>query len=526
MRLLIKNAQLFDGEDPKSRPASVMLEGDKIADVLAGPPEGYEGETLDIGGACLAPGFIDTHSHNDFYAVLPDADRYNRSFVRQGITTMVAGQCGFSMLGVDPDTPYASDLFAFFAKNPDFAAVTDFEGWRAAIDRFSPVNMACFCGHGTLRTAIRGLGDAPLTADEMDDLERRVDAQLAAGAAGVSFGLMYDPSMYGAPEELLRLAKLAQKHGKPVSYHTRAMSKVSMAYPQLLGRPHNLRALDEVVDIAEKTGVRTHISHLIFVGRQTWATAQTALDLIDGAARKGLEFSFDIYPFDFGASTITVVLPAWYQSLSPQQRKKPAVRLRLNAEIFATKKLLGFEFDDICITWAGPAHPEYIGKRVSEIAREKNQKPLETYLQIVEEGGVESTVIMYAYTNEQIVNTLTRHPDVHYMTDAWIVDEGMQNPASYHSFPCFLRLSREGRAEELGRMICKMTGGAAARFGLAGRGLVKPGHYADLVVFDKETVREGEGEGPPAGLPHVLINGEFAVRDGVYLEKNLGRGIG
>jgi N-acyl-D-amino-acid deacylase len=356
-------------------------------------------------------------------------------------------------------------------------------------------------------------------------MERLVEGELEAGAAGRSYGLMYDPGMYGGPEELRRLAKLAARHNKPITFHARALSRFSTSYPELFGRAHNLRALDEVLEIAEKSGAKTHISHVIFVGRNTWNTLDETVALIDGANRRGLDLSFDIYPFDFGASTITVALPAWYRGLSPEERRRLLVRLRLRAEIFATRKLLGFGFDDVRISWAGSAHPEYTGKRISEIAREKGRSAFDAYIGVIDETGPDTTVIMYRYMNGGIIDRLSRHPKTAYMTDAWITDEGMQNPAAFGTFPKFLRLSREGKAETLGRMIRKMTGQAAGRFGLKNRGRIAPGYYADLVLFDRHTVAESDGEAPPTGLPHVIINGEFAVRDGVYLEKSPGRAL-
>ncbi|MDR2742004.1 MAG: amidohydrolase family protein [Treponema sp.] len=526
MELLIKNAEIFDGLDENAKTGCVLVEGDRISAVLDREPAGYTGEVLDAAGLTLSPGFIDTHSHNDFYGVLPDAaQHYIKPFVEQGITTQAAGNCGFSTVGIEPNTPYGGDLFAFFAANPNYKEVSTFAGWAAAVDRYSPVNMACLCGHGTIRTSLRGLGPGALTETEADAMERLIERELEAGAAGLSYGLMYDPGMYGGPEELLRLARLVARHGKLITFHARALSRFSTSYPELFGRAHNLRALDEVLDIAEKSGAKTHISHVIFVGRSTWNTLDETVSLIDRANERGLDLSFDIYPFDFGASTITVALPAWYRGLPPEKKRQMPVRLRLRAEIFATRKLLGFGFDDVQVSWAGSAHPEYTGKRISEIARKKGCGEFDAYIGVIDETGPETTVIMYSYMNDRIIDRLSRHPKTGYMTDAWITGEGMQNPAAFGTFPKFLRLSREGKAETLGRMIRKMTSQAAGRFGLKNRGRIAPGYYADLVFFDRNVVAESGGESPPAGLPHVIINGEFAVRNGVYQEKSLGRAL-
>jgi N-acyl-D-amino-acid deacylase len=525
MGLLIKNAEIFDGLDENAKNGHVLVEGDRISAVLDREPSSFAGEVLDAAGLTVSPGFIDTHSHNDFYGVLPNAQKYIRPFVEQGITTQVAGNCGFSTLGIDPGTPYSEDLFAFFAPNPDYKKVSTFAGWAAAVDRYSPVNMACLCGHGTIRTSLRGLGPGALTATEADAMERLIERELEAGAAGLSYGLMYDPSMYGGAEELPRLAKVAAKHDKLITFHARALSRFSTSYPELFGRAHNLRALDEVLDIAEKSGAKTHISHVIFVGRNTWNTLEETISLIDGANTRGLDLTFDIYPFDFGASTITVALPAWYRGLASGEKRKFLVRLRLRAEIFATRKLLGFGFNDVQVSYAGAAHPEYTGRRISEIAREKGISEFDAYIGVIDETGPETTVIMYSYMNDRIIDLLSRHPKTGYMTDAWITDEGMQNLAAFGTFPKFLRLSREGKAETLGRMIRKMTSQAAERFGLKNRGRIAPGCYADLAIFDRNAIAESGGESPPIGMPHVIINGEFAVRDGVYLEKSLGRAL-
>jgi N-acyl-D-amino-acid deacylase len=523
MDLLIKNAEVFDGINEQGRKTCVIVRDNKIAAV--GATDGWTGEVLDAEGLSLAPGFIDTHSHNDFYTVLADTQKYIRPFVEQGITTMVGGNCGFSMVGIEAETPHSKDLFAFFIANPDYKNVATFTGWAEAVNTYSPVNMACLCGHGTIRTSLRGLASGALSADEQKRMERRVEEELEAGAAGVSFGLMYEPGMYAPEEELLALAKIAARRGKIITFHQRALSRFSTSYPQMFGRAHNLRALDEVIRIAEDSGAKTQVSHLIFVGRSTWNTVEETLSIIDKANARGLDIAFDIYPYDFGASTITVVLPAWYQALPLKQKNKALTRLRLGVEIFITKKLLGFGFDDIRVTWAGEDCPRYTGKRIGEIAREDGMSDLSAYLKIVEESKGEATVIMYSYQNDAIIARLSRHPKVSYMTDAWIAGKGMENPASFGAFPKFLRLSREGAAESLGAMIRKMTGQAARRFDLKDRGRIEEGCYADLVLFDRERIAEKD-DGSPEGIPHVIINGEFAVRDGIYLGKALGRALG
>ncbi|MBQ9942328.1 MAG: amidohydrolase family protein [Christensenellaceae bacterium] len=519
------NAEVFDGKCPDGFHGYVVVEGERIKEVGCGaPPEGFAGQLVDVGGKVLCPGFIDSHSHNDFYAGREDNEKYFAPMLEQGITTMVAGNCGFSATGFLPETPHHETLGGLFPYNPDYKEWAPFENFAALVDAHCPVNMATLVGHGTIRKSIRGLGPGAYTKEEQALADSLLRTALEQGAAGVSFGLMYDPDMFVPKEELIHAAKIAKEMGRPITFHMRACSAISTSYDSLFGRAHNLRALDEAIEIAAKSGAKCHLSHIIFVGKSSWKTLDETLHIINRANAAGMDVSFDIYSSDFGASCINVILPGWYQGMSAEQKKKLLTRIRLNAMIFGAKKLLGVGFDDLEITYAGPDHSEYIGKRVSQIAKEKGKGGLATYLEIIDQTNAEASIHMYKYMNEHIIDTLSRHDRVMMMTDAWIKDEGTQNAAAYGSFPKFLRLSREGKAENLGRLICKMTSAAAERFALKERGVLKAGNYADLVVFDKDTVKEN-GCAAPDGICHVMVSGSFAVQDGKRTAASSGKAI-
>ena len=234
------------------------------------------------------------------------------------------------------------------------------------------------------------------------------------------------------------------------------------------------------------TGVKLQFSHLIFVGARTWRTVDEALRLIDRANAEGLSFHYDSYAMMYGASVITVVLPSWYLTLPEKKRRSAAVRARLAVEIGVTKKLLGFDFDDIVITWAGDQHRNIAGLDVKRIARRWGRSPLDTYLQLVEDTRGQGRVLMHRYLTPEILSRLMADEKCLYMTDAWIEDEGMQNPAAFSCFPEFLRLGREKGA--LPHVVRQMTGAAADRFGLTGRGYLRPGFHADVTVFAIQVV--------------------------------------
>ena len=516
MRTLLQTGWRYAGTGAPARRGSLLIDGETIAAVDA--PEGAQADlVLDCEGLAVAPGFIDSHSHNDWFACRPDPLPYFAPFLEQGVATQVAGNCGFSPFGWEAGTPHraliGSGLFSLPQGAPD---VHDLPGFAAACGR-PPVNLLPLYGHMSGRISLTGYDPRPLTSEELDRLDGLMASALEAGAGGISLGLMYEPDRYAPPEELRRAARMAQRYGRVLTVHARACSAASTSYsPPVGGRAHNLRALDEMLALARETGVKLQFSHLIFVGARTWRTVDEALRLIDRANAEGLSFHYDSYAMMYGASVITVVLPSWYLTLPEKKRRSAAVRARLAVEIGVTKKLLGFDFDDIVITWAGDKHRDIAGLNVKQIARRWGRSALDTYLQLVEDTRGQGRVLMHKYLTPEILGRLMADDKCLYMTDAWIEDEGMQNPAAFSCFPEFLRLGREKGT--LPHVVRQMTGAAADRFGLTGRGYLRPGYHADVTVFDPRTAAPGpDPAGRPVGICHVFVNGEHAVKDGVAL---------
>lgn len=522
MRTLLKNGWLYDGTGEPARRGSLLLENEIIAAVDA--PDSAEADfVVDCENLAVAPGFIDSHSHNDWFACRPSPFRYFAPFLEQGIATQVAGNCGFSPFGWQADTPHraliGSGLFSLPTDTPD---VHDLPGFMAACGR-PPVNLLPLYGHMSGRISLAGYDPRPLSLQELDRLDGLMADALEAGAGGVSLGLMYEPDRYATYEELRRAALMARRYDRVLTVHARACSAASTSYsPPVGGRAHNLRALDEMLTLARETGVKLQFSHLIFVGARTWNTCGEALDLIDRANSERLSFQYDSYAMMYGASVITVVLPGWYLTLPEKKRRSAAVRARLAVEIGVTKKLLGFDFDDIVITWAGDKHRDIAGLNVKQIARAWGQSPLDTYLQLVEDTQGQGRVLMHKYLTPDILDRLMADDKCLYMTDAWLEDEGMQNPAAYCCFPEFLRLGREKGT--LPHVVRQMTGAAADRFGLTGRGYLRPGYHADVTVFDPRAAAPGPDlTARPMGICHVFVNGKHAVRDGVALGVSAGQ---
>lgn len=518
MKTLLKNGNIVDGTGGPSFTGSLVIEGAKIVETVKGAfTADFGGKVVDCTELTIAPGFIDAHSHNDWFAALQDPIPHFKPFAEQGITTQVVGNCGFSPFGHEAKTEHreliGSGLFHVGDAEGDFST---YEGWREAAEKKTPLNLAPLQGHGTIRIGLSGYENRPLDEGELKRHDAVLEQSLEQGAFGASLGLMYEPGRYAPAEELAGVARIVAKYDGVLTVHPRACSAVSTSYsPPFGGRPHNLRALDEMIDLARLTGVKLQFSHLLFVGESSWKTVDESLELIDKVRAGGCDFSYDLFPMTFGVSVITIVLPSWYLSLPPEKRARPWTRLRLAAEIGLSKKLLGFGFEDILIAWIGEGHEQLSGKSIAEIAKEWKISEIDTYIKLVELSRARGRVNMYKYYNEAIITQLIRHRPSIFMTDAWIEKKGFQNASAYGAFPKFLALSREGKGVSLEETVYKMTGAVAERFSLQGRGYLKEGCAADITVFDAAAVAPG-GDEPvrPRGIEHLYINGKKIVTGG------------
>jgi len=521
---LLRNGTLYDGTGGQPDQGDLLIQEERIVAMGRSMPSLPDAQVIDCTGLCVAPGFIDAHSHNDFFA--DRGAEYFSPFVEQGITTQVVGNCGFSPFGFERDTPFreliGGGLFSMDIKE----GYSDLEGF-VAVNARTPVNLVPLLGHGTMRIGLSGNDSRALSTEERSRLLGKVDECLGQGAFGVSLGLMYEPGRYAPFEELKAVAQVVKAHDKVLTVHARACSAVSTSYGLPFGgEAHNLRALREAVDLCTQTGVKLQFSHLIFVGERSFATVDACMNLIGKTREAGFPFMFDMYASTFGASVITVVLPTWYLPLPEEKKRSHLVKARLAMEINLSKKLLGFDFSDIRIAYLGPQYQAYEGRTVAQIARDEGTGELATYLKLVRISGENGHVLMGRYYNQNIIERLANHPGALYMTDAWVESAGTQNAAAYGTFPRFLQLSRDGRIGPLPQTIRKMTGATADRFGLTDRGYLRKGAFADVTCFNLPEVHGNVKDcEAPKGIAHVFINGVPVLRDGKpcgALEKNPG----
>ena len=521
MKTLLKNGKIYDGTGGEPFFADILTEDDRILRIGTDLPE-EDASVIDLNGRSVSSGFIDGHSHNDWFAIKKDPLPYFAPFIRQGITTFISGNCGISEVGFEPGCPHTdkvgAGLFGFRDTTGEYGRVEDF---FRAVDRNMPCNMAELAGHCSARTAVAGYENRKLTPQEEEEMLAILERALQNGAAGLSLGLMYEPGVYSDTEEIRKVAGLCVKYDKPLTVHPRAESKVSMSYP-LLGRAHILRALDELAEISRGTKLKLQYSHAIFVGRSTLKYKDEFLRIVGKLREEGVDVMFDIYNETLGVSVITVILPSWYQGMTPEEKKKPFNRLKLALLVKATSALLGFGFGDIQIAYIGPGYGKYEGKTVREIAKEEGMSDLDAYLMLCEKSGFKGRVNMGPYTTEEIIHDFERNENCLFITDAWVEEHGIQNPAIYDCYPKFLRDSLLGKGDSMGKTVRRMTGAIADRFQLKDRGYLREGYFADLTVFDEDALKNAVPDQERSfGIEKVFINGTLVLDSGKLDEERL-----
>ena len=509
--VVLRGGTIVDGTGGPSMRGDVLLREGRIA--MMGDVPSEAGANVDCSGKVVAPGFIDAHSHMDFFSASGDPHHFD-SFTAQGVTTFVAGNCGFSPFGFTGDTQHRGllegSLFKAGRETLDWNTFAEYTGVLSELGLTH--NFVHLVGHGAARTSLSGFEARPLDASEYREMLDLLDQAMGEGAAGVSLGLQYKPGVFAKLDELGDVARLVKRHDKLLTVHAKAYSSFSGTYPMVpFGRAHNLKAIDDMLGLARRTGVRLQFSHLIFVGSQTWKTVDEAIGLFDQAIADGVDVCFDMFPYRCGATLLNTLLPEWFMAGMPGTLHKRLARARLWLEAEIGFRLVGFGYPQMQITNAScPEYDEYNGCFLPEIAERVGRSYFDTMLDILDKSGAEARVLFHDYYNDEIIDRLMRHPAAIFASDSWPEPGGHQNPAAYGTFPRFLRFAHERRSLSLEHAVHKMTGAAAARFRLDRRGLLREGHAADITVFSWDDVRDqsnATGDAPPTGIEHVFVNG-------------------
>lgn len=461
----------------------------------------------DVDGRTVCPGFVDVHTHSDL-ALLSNPLAHSK--VRQGVTTEVVGNCGLGVAPVVPGSDPAAlrEAVSYLDLDPEIAWIwTDVPGHLEALAKAQPaVNVAALVGHLPLHAGVAGYDDRAPTPAELDRMRGLLGEALDAGAVGLSTGLMYAPLTFVGPDELRALGSVVADRDGLFAWHLRDYADALVP------------AVRQALDVAERTGCRTQLSHLVAVGERNWPAMAAALELIDDARERGLDVAMDVYPYLAGNAPLSQRLPAWAQAggAAVWQRRldEPDVVSRIRAV-----------WDDDALDWsdvtvnAAPAD-EVVGRTVPDLAAEQGLHPDLVAVGLLREFGNAVTMVAGGRDAANLVDVLT-HPASVVGSDGQALDPdgptgaGMPHPRSYGCYPRLFDEFVGSGVLSMPEAVAKCTGRAAARIGLTDRGTVAAGLAADLVVVDTERIADrttfADPQQFPDGIELVVVNGRVVV---------------
>lgn len=530
--LLIKQGKVIDGTgNPWFRADVGVLDG-KIHSV------GKLGKMnakkiIDASGNFVTPGFVDAHSHSDFNTLVY---RDMENTIHQGITTVVAGQCGSSPAPLsdiireeaqkesEANLPEGVELELTWSSFDEYLREEEKEALGA--------NVGHLVGHGAIRAAAMGYDARAPSRDELDAMCNYAEEAMISGAYGLSTGLIYPPGIYADTKEIIELAKVVAKYGGVYDSHIRGEGKTLM------------KALEEALEVGYKADIPVQISHHKIASKSLWGSSVQTLEMFEEAREKGLDVTVDQYPYKAGSTSLITLLPPWVhdggREKALERLRDPKLRARMHKEIqegiegwenFAGE--LGWEKVYVTSVITDENKPVE-GMNLTEIKEYRGSQDEFTalYELLLEEEGAAGMVIFYG--NEGDVKRIMKHPLHMVGTDAGCCNiegpfcKGKPHPRHYGTYPRVLgKYVREEGVLTWEEAIRKMTSFPAQRFGILDRGLLRPGMCADITVFSPDTVIDNatykDPHKFPSGIPYVIVNGEITISEGEFTGKRAGK---
>lgn len=514
--ILIKGGLVVDGTGSDARQADIAIQNDRIAEILPDISQGQARQILPAHGHIVCPGFIDVHSHSDTYILLePSAP----SKLFQGITTEVLGNCGASAAPRHGKSRLPSDWGSF--QYPGHWNST--AEYRKLVEAASPaVNVVALVGHNILRAGTMGYEGRSATSEEVASMARNLEASLNHGARGLSSGLIYPPGMYASEAEITSLAAVVARHDGIYTSHMRSEGR------------NLLESLRETIRVGQETGVRLQVSHLKTSGRANWSLLDQAIDIVETAQRDGVKVAADRYPYTASCTELDVILPHWAteggREAELDRLGNHESRERIREDILKARDAQSWE--TIIIGSTTFQNGRFKGVPLLRASAELNMEPVDAALHLIASDNLATTAFFQGMSEDNMWRILAL-PWVMIGSDASLraisgpLSVDFPHPRAYGAFTLFLQSALAGRTVPLAEAVRKMTSLPASQFSLKGRGVIRQGCMADIVVLDPAKIQTHSTYQTPhrlaEGVSHVIVNGILELHNGSLTNRRGGR---
>jgi len=510
--LILTNGQIVDGTGKKKYVADIGIKKGKIS-AIGDLKNVQKSKVIECKNYIVSPGFIDLHSHSDLQILNHKIEK-----LLQGVTTEVVGNCGFSCFPISSEKYQMTRDFS----SPIFGDFKSKWNWEDAKSYFKELkknslvlNVASLVGHGTLRISVMGFSDKSPSREQLREMKKKLEKEIADGAVGFSSGLMYSPGSFSNKDELIELNRLLKGKNKFYASHMRSYSF------------QVVESIKETIEVGMAANVPVQISHLQCVGQDNWNKLDTVLDLVSKASDEGLDISIDAYPFLAGSTVMTQLLPQWMLEggIKKMLDRINNYRLRDKAEQ-ETEELLDVRWNDLFISSvASQKNKKLVGMNLSEISKIKNIKPVKVVFDLLSEEKGKVMIISFNQPEENLIKVLS-YPSTMIITDGLYV-KGFPHPRLYSTYPIFIgKYIKELKIMTLEEGIMKLTSLPARRLGIKDIGTIEVGKRADLTIFDYKTYNSKatytRPKIKPVGIKSVIISGNVVVNNGKFTGKLLG----
>jgi N-acyl-D-amino-acid deacylase len=525
--VLIKGGTVYDGTGQAPRRVDVGIRGDRIV-TIGNLQRASAKSVVDATGLAVTPGFINMLSHSEVSLI---ADGRSMGELKQGVTTQIFGE---SSMGPLSDEMKKRRVEQQGDIKYEIAWTTLAEYLTYLQKRGVSQNFASFIGAPTVREYVIGLEDKPPTPEQLDKMRELVRQEMEAGALGVTTALIYPPATFARTDELIELSKVAAKYKGKYIAHIRSEAN------QLT------EAVEETIRISREAGLPAEIYHLKASGQENWPKLDRVIAMIEEARRQGLKITADMYTYTAGATGLNSCMPPWvydggaeaaYKRLQdPETRKKIADAMRTPSNDWENLYILAGSPDQILLVgFKSDALKPLTGKTLAEVARMRGKDPIETIMDLVSEDRSRVGTV-YFMMDEQNVEKQIRQPWVSFGSDAAsMAPEGVflkssTHPRAYGNFARLLgKYVREEKVISLAEAVRRLSGLPATNLGLDHRGFIKEGMFADVAVFDPQTIADRATFEQPhqysVGVKHVFVNGVQVLKDGEHTGGKPGRAL-